>query len=52
MGDLPSRQDDEKLVRELNEDAEEVERAHDPAGLGDPDAGEAVRTIAEKRSRS
>ena len=53
MGDLPSREDEEQLVRELNEDAEEIERARDPMGLGhDPEAAEAVSQIAEKRPRS
>ena len=52
MGDLPSRQDDGKLVRELNEDAEEIERTRDPMDLGDPEAGEAVSQMAEKRTRS
>jgi hypothetical protein len=53
MGDLPSREDDEQLVRDLNEDAEEIERTRDPMELGhDPQAGEAVSQMADKRTRS
>lgn len=53
MGDLPSRKDDERLVRELNEDAEEVEELHDPMGMGhDPEEARTISEIADKRTRA
>lgn len=53
MGELPSRQDDEKLVQELNEDREAVEETRDPMGLGhDPEESRTVKEIADKRTRA
>ncbi|HET6809471.1 MAG TPA: hypothetical protein VFH50_00505 [Acidimicrobiales bacterium] len=40
-------------MRELSEDAGEIERTRDPMDLGhDPEVGEAVAQMAEKRTRS
>lgn len=47
-----SPENDADLEQELEEDARQLEEIHDPLGLGDPGAGEAVREMGEKRSRS
>ncbi|HET6794319.1 MAG TPA: hypothetical protein VFH45_07765 [Acidimicrobiales bacterium] len=44
---------DRELENQLLKDAEAVEEAHDPTGMGrDPAEGETVRQIADKRTRA
>jgi hypothetical protein len=52
MAQRHSRPDDARLEQELEEDARQLEEIHDPMDLGDPGAGQAVREMGEKRSRS
>ena len=53
MGNEPTSQGDEQLVRALEQDVEKMEEIRDPLGLGhDPEERRTIEEIADKRSRS
>ena len=52
MTERHSVEDNARLEEKIREDARHLEETHDPLDLGDPGAGEAVREMGEKRSRS
>lgn len=52
MTEPHSPEEDARLEQQLEEDARQIDEIHDPMGLGDPEAGRAVREMGEKRTRS